>query len=270
MNGLVSKRSLTMKSGKRGFTLIELLVVIAIIAILSAILFPVFAKVREKARQITCLSNEKQIGLGIMQYSEDNDETNPYVFGNNGTPDSSWETLVLPYIKSAGVFACPDDTYSRGATNVNSQGNSVPGTTPQISSYSMVLAWGDWGGTYSASGSKLASITSPSTTIITCERWNGYHFMDPGWAQDMWCNDGEFFGGQNGGPAAATGHTGGSNYSFCDGHAKWMRYSATVQQQGSEKPTTDPSFPSWLPSCQADTTGSATAKYFGMWTTQQN
>jgi prepilin-type N-terminal cleavage/methylation domain-containing protein len=73
------------RNTKLGFTLIELLVVIAIIAILAAILFPVFAKVREKARQTTCTSNEKQIGLGILQYVQDYDETYPLArFKNSG------------------------------------------------------------------------------------------------------------------------------------------------------------------------------------------
>src|ERR1700677_3124023 len=92
---------------RRGFTLIELLVVIAIIAILAAILFPVFAKVREKARQISCTSNMKQIGLGIIQYTEDYDETYP---GTNGLINSgNWAQAIYPYVKSTGVFKCPDN-----------------------------------------------------------------------------------------------------------------------------------------------------------------
>ena len=86
---------------QKGFTLIELLVVIAIIAILAAILFPVFAKVREKARQTSCLSNEKQIGLAFMQYSEDYDEKIPLSRG--------WASFTYPYIKSIAVYKCPDD-----------------------------------------------------------------------------------------------------------------------------------------------------------------
>src|SRR6201994_4278177 len=97
-----------------GFTLIELLVVIAIIAILAAILFPVFAKVREKARQTSCLSNEKQIGLAFTQYIQDNDETFPVQGGEDaGSIQPSlgmgWAGQVYPYIKSTGVFKCPDD-----------------------------------------------------------------------------------------------------------------------------------------------------------------
>lgn len=107
-----------MKSRSRGgFTLIELLVVIAIIAILAAILFPVFAKAREKARQIACISNLKQLALAVTQYTQDNDEQFPQ--GNNWHNDTrltdgnylqGWKVQVQPYVKSEGVFLCPDDS----------------------------------------------------------------------------------------------------------------------------------------------------------------
>ena len=83
----------------KGFTLIELLVVIAIIAILAAVLFPVFAKVREKARQTVCLSNEKQIGLGFMQYVEDYDEVFPMAYNDNcGAGGTIWPYEILSLI----------------------------------------------------------------------------------------------------------------------------------------------------------------------------
>jgi len=108
---------------RTGFTLIELLVVIAIIAILAAILFPVFAKVREKARQTQCLSNEKQIGLGLIQYIQDNDEMypcglinkQPLQTASNGGPNGNgigWAGEISPYLKSVEVFQCPDDQTS--------------------------------------------------------------------------------------------------------------------------------------------------------------
>jgi prepilin-type N-terminal cleavage/methylation domain-containing protein/prepilin-type processing-associated H-X9-DG protein len=96
---------------KNAFTLIELLVVIAIIAILAAILFPVFAKVREKARQTTCTSNLKQLNLAILQYVQDNDESYPYSV--NYLPSNNYlqyEQVFYPYVKSTGVFTCPDDS----------------------------------------------------------------------------------------------------------------------------------------------------------------
>ena len=101
---------------RRGFTLIELLVVIAIIAILAAILFPVFAQARAKARQTSCLSNVKQLSLGFMMYVQDYDETFPYwnwgdSYGSGSrTPnhfESFWINAIYPYVKNGGVYACP-------------------------------------------------------------------------------------------------------------------------------------------------------------------
>ena len=98
-----------MKKGfnTRGFTLIELLVVIAIIAILAAILFPVFAQAREKARSISCASNLKQLATSVLMYVQDNDET--YPLGVRQDWDSTWASEVQPYVKNDAVFRCPDD-----------------------------------------------------------------------------------------------------------------------------------------------------------------
>jgi len=127
----------------KGFTLIELLVVIAIIAILAAILFPVFAQAREKARAISCLSNDKQIGLAFMQYVQDNDED--YPSNNFGTANNApvvaigvgaagqnnaanqngegWSTAIYPYVKSNGLYKCADDSTS---VNTNANGTYYP------------------------------------------------------------------------------------------------------------------------------------------------
>ncbi len=104
---------------KKAFTLIELLVVIAIIAILAAILFPVFAQAREKARQASCLSNQKQLGLGLSMYVQDNDETYPqaYFYKNNTATTNggaaggyvTWTVTMYPYVKNAQIFVCPSD-----------------------------------------------------------------------------------------------------------------------------------------------------------------
>src|ERR1700679_638565 len=103
----ISKRKSMQR--QKGFTLIELLVVIAIIAILAAILFPVFAKVREKARQTTCASNEKQLSLAVLQYVQDYDEKFPACFDQGRTPNINWGQEIYPYVKSLGAFACPSN-----------------------------------------------------------------------------------------------------------------------------------------------------------------
>ncbi|MDR3709694.1 MAG: DUF1559 domain-containing protein [Capsulimonadaceae bacterium] len=114
----------------KGFTLIELLVVIAIIAILAAILFPVFATAREKARQTSCLSNLKQIGLGYTQYEQDYDETVPC--GDNGYGfGMGWAGMIYPYVKSAQVFLCPDDQGPGDVISYAANANMV-GYTPAI------------------------------------------------------------------------------------------------------------------------------------------
>ncbi len=146
-----------------GFTLIELLVVIAIIAILAAILFPVFAQAREKARQISCVSNEKQIDLAVMMYAQDYDETYPLAWGYVG---AWWET-VDPYIKGGvkpgadydsslkGVWHCSSDSTTRGVS---------------YASNSMLLGGGaaPWGlGPYEAK--TLAAVNSPADCVAAAE-----------------------------------------------------------------------------------------------------
>jgi len=98
----------------RGFTLIELLVFIAIIAILDAILFPVFASAREKARQTGCASNLKQLGLAWIQYCQDYDEAPPWPKGLGGM---GWAGAIYPYVKTTGVYYCPSDSYQTPANS---------------------------------------------------------------------------------------------------------------------------------------------------------
>lgn len=159
--------------GKRpAFTLIELLVVIAIIAILASILFPVFAQARDKARQAACLSNTKQVALGVMQYAQDYDETLP-VQGDNGQNRGRWFVQIYPYVKSAEVFTCPNLPDAKLNPNQFALNNSNP-----LSGYGWNTALGYYNPSQTtmttleinaASGVPLAEIRKPADTIMVGE-----------------------------------------------------------------------------------------------------
>lgn len=124
----------TPRTDRRGFTLIELLVVIAIIAILAAILFPVFAQAREAARKTSCLSHAKQMGTGVQMYSQDYDGTFPqayyYINDNNSSAGyAQWSGLVQPYVKNWNMFVCASDKI-RGLAPTNFVGNNLGFGTP--------------------------------------------------------------------------------------------------------------------------------------------
>jgi len=167
-----------MKKFSNAFTLIELLVVIAIIAILAAILFPVFATAREKARQTSCASNLKQLGIGLVQYCQDYDENLP--FGTHpqlGNREQGWAGEIYPYVKSTGVFACPDDQTVPDATpgaNTTVQNCPVLGGTPwNTISYALNMAflYGVVTPVTSPTGALLSQAlwTSPSRTVLLME-----------------------------------------------------------------------------------------------------
>jgi len=241
----------------QGFTLIELLVVIAIIAILAAILFPVFAKVREKARQTSCASNLKQIGLAEQQYAQDYDEmyTGAYKPADpNNNNRVHWPALLYPYVKAAGAFSCPDQATSANPTNDNMCTNSLAWNRPLciLGSGGTVLGGyngyiynnvqnngtGETGARVGLSdngpewGSQtVASLTEPSETLM---------IMDgKGW-DACWTNDmtdmpkGNFYGNNWDGPHPAWGplhaapnYRHGSNDGFealwYDGHVKYLK-----------------------------------------------
>ncbi|MEN6403840.1 MAG: DUF1559 domain-containing protein [Armatimonadia bacterium] len=206
---------------RRGFTLIELLVVIAIIAILAAILFPVFAKAREKARQTSCLNNVKQITLGVLQYVQDYDER--FVDDNPipGYPTPvggicSWRFKIQPYIKNWQVFNCPSSGDIKDWSNPNVQGQ------------------GGYGFDTGLGGQALGVLTTPANRILisdarhwaigSCYPGNvAYPSIGSGYspcgaaAQANWTD-------------AHTRHNGGSNIGFADGHAKWLSASTIIGQ----------------------------------------
>ena len=165
---MLTHASIARKS-RQGFTLIELLVVIAIIAILAAILFPVFAQAREKARQASCISNTKQVSLAILQYVQDYDEqfpagrTLPSSLVAQSTPNPyvgiGWAGQSYAYSKSAQVLKCPDDsTASYPASGTN------PAVYPVSYSYNINVA----GGT-AAGGASISSMNAPASTILLSE-----------------------------------------------------------------------------------------------------
>ena len=206
------------KNVKRGFTLIELLVVIAIIAILAAILFPVFARARENARRASCQSNLKQIALGVFMYDQDYDETLPPVSVTAGTGTTAnnpygWADAMQPYLKSTQIFQCPSENNSAGV-------QTTPATITDYTDYwinslaagqadasfnfpSTTVMLGDGGGTainarYNCDGSGCSPTALNTTTNVA----GGFAMND--------------FGGAN-------RHLDGGNIAFADGHVKWEK-----------------------------------------------
>lgn len=197
---------------RKGFTLIELLVVIAIIAILAAILFPVFARARESARQSSCLNNQKQLSTGLMMYVQDYDERYPgaapysaasqyghwiLAWGNGAGQNAGQpgpfdvsQGAIYPYVKNAGVYMCPSDSNARVkrlSYTINSQCDFKLAATAQ----------------------------TPSSTPI---------FID----ESATLNDGYFaYGGNTGGDVPSYMHNDGANYAFVDGHVKWFKRTQT-------------------------------------------
>lgn len=242
---------------RSAFTLIELLVVIAIIAILAAILFPVFAQAREKARQTTCASNQKQIGLAFTQYSQDFDETLPDVDipGNPSTAGGPWDRLIRPYtsitvtagntgqneaqaIARAAIFFCPSDFISRADPGDGRQ------YTPR--SYQYVRARGCAGAIANTArgvaqpgigGLPIARIGQPAGTLLMVELPSSSSTTQNQFAPSADRPSGGFpgCGSQDSGGAPTryigigkTNHNGGWNYLFVDGHVKWHRPEQTV------------------------------------------
>jgi len=187
----------------RGFTLIELLVVIAIIAILAAILFPVFAQAREKARQITCASNMKELALAFLMYDEDYDETYPMAFNDGigaGLPGARWQTCILPYIKSNGVFGCPDDAAGQSDPLNPGQVGCSYAVNSFFSYYNEgPLTVGPIGLNSGYDPSQFANteaeMTQPAGTILLCEVWNADAEKAPCTAgNDIYCSNDINFG----------------------------------------------------------------------------
>jgi len=206
---------------RRGFTLIELLVVIAIIAILAAILFPVFAMAREKARQTTCLSNEKQLGTAVLMYQQDYDER-LFFYASTSAPSQSrtaavvadansvnpirWYSALLPYTKNTGLLVCPSD-------ELPSPSKDAAGNPTILRSYIACRP---------AEGLSLSQLEDPSETIVITEKWGkdlaGKAITD-NWIEPF---NGDFNYDPATGRMATAGnrHHGQINAVLFDGHAK--------------------------------------------------
>ncbi len=224
-------------ASRRGFTLIELLVVIAIIAILAAILFPVFQKVRENARRASCESNMKQILLGTTQYIQDYDEKSIGGWQRIGTPAVHYGQLVQPYVKSQGVFQCPDDS---NHTDISFSGNDPTYGPAFHNSYAINIDAMQSGGQESV-GIPLSKVNSPANYVYivdkgtqgmttapfympTVEKTGCLFFSDPVGATTEQDNRSDRSDGGDGNWCApAVRHNGLSTVGYFDGHVKDVR-----------------------------------------------
>jgi len=204
---------------RRGFTLIELLVVIAIIAILAAILFPVFARAREKARQTSCLSNLKQISQAELMYESDYMENMAGVYqptvGTSSAPRLyTWIDMLMPYVKNEQIWVCPTTRigYTQNSTNPLWHTASYGANLTPVNMASPT-------GSRLYANARPAEQVNASETLLACDTPNGQEAV-------YWQN-----GVQNVGEV----HNGGANVAFFDGHAKFLSLGAL--SSSSDAPT---------------------------------
>lgn len=278
MNSIYGVRGWPSARARRAFTLIELLVVIAIIVLLAAILFPVFGRARENARRASCMSNMKQIGLGMVQYIQDYDGLEPLQFGASiqdfmsyTSPNSfsmNFLEQVQPYVKSTQVYVCPSSLPFPDASPCNGGVCEKP-TAASGTSYvtnGVVMRVYD-GTTYYLRPLNEAAI--PNVSNIVCLQEFAFEtnaaFQRPevitpsaGVYRYHYYHDFNSFGGQvcPQGECLSGEHFDGGNLLFCDGHAKWQGYMSITGGEFGLTPD-DP----WTPTINKYINGSASTYY---------
>ena len=227
---------------RSGFTLIEILVVIAIIAILAAILFPVFARARENARRSSCQSNLKQIGLAFAQYTQDYDERYPgaYNFNASAAPVLSWDKAIEAYAgitvaqgASPLIFKCPSDTTVSNFAVLPTRSYSMP--RPNGTSGGMAGTIVGTGATSYAVGYSQAEVGKPSETLMVAEApFSSSYFGNPSSSvvDRPLTNSAATLVGQDRSNPGTPSHLEGWNYLFVDGHVKWLRPERTIGPAG--------------------------------------
>ena len=226
---------------RRAFTLIELLVVIAIIAILAAILFPVFAQARDKGRQASCLSNGRQVGMAFLMYAGDYDGLLPLT--TYPVPSNSWTDQCQAYIKNRQILRCPSDVSQNWSVPQTGRASMLDPNPPVIrrSSYFM-NAWMAGSGGFG----NLAATGSPASVIYVSESLEGItrdHFHPFNWIKETPANP--LYSGfmhaatfdDAGGRTkelALERHSAGLNNVYLDGHSKWARWTQLWWQRPAE------------------------------------
>jgi prepilin-type N-terminal cleavage/methylation domain-containing protein/prepilin-type processing-associated H-X9-DG protein len=206
-----------------GFTLIELLVVIAIIAILAAILFPVFATARESARRASCSSNIRQLGIAALMYAQDNDDLLPLPYtywGDWCSVNTTWRQRIIPYVKNTGIFHCP----SFSGAGLDPLATCAPtDQLPKLGTYAVSSYWTHRilnVPTLDGMILPLARFERPSDTFLIGENGDGDWIVEPKFGGP--CDPGHAPPGE-----VRFRHSGGALWVFADGHARWLKQEQT-------------------------------------------